>query len=69
LRWAEGDYQRLPRLAQELVDLDPDLIVSAGGPPPARALKAATKTIPVVFISGSVLAAGIVSSLSRPGEN
>jgi putative tryptophan/tyrosine transport system substrate-binding protein len=69
LRWAEGDYQRLPRMAKELVDLDPDLIVSAGGPPPARALKVATKKIPVVFISGSVMAAGIVSSLSRPGEN
>ena len=69
LRWAEGDYQRLPRMAKELVDLDPELIVSAGGPPPARALKAATRTIPIVFISGSVMAAGIVSSLSRPGEN
>jgi putative ABC transport system substrate-binding protein len=69
LRWAAGDYQRLPRMAKELVDLGPDLIVSAGGPPPARALKSATRTIPVVFISGSVMAAGIVSSLSRPGEN
>jgi putative ABC transport system substrate-binding protein len=69
LRWAEGDYQRLPRLAKELVDLNPDLIVSAGGPPPARALKMATKTLPVVFITGSAMAAGIVSSLSRPGGN
>jgi putative tryptophan/tyrosine transport system substrate-binding protein len=69
LRWAEGDYQRLPRLAKELVGLNPDLIVSAGGPPPARALKAATETLPVVFISGSVMAAGIVSSLGRPGGN
>jgi ABC-type uncharacterized transport system substrate-binding protein len=69
LRWAEGDYQRLPRMAKELVDLAPDLIISAGGPPPARALKVATRTIPVVFISGSVIAAGIVASLSRPGEN
>jgi putative ABC transport system substrate-binding protein len=69
LRWAEGDYQRLPRMAEELVALNPDVIVAAGGPPPARALKAATQTIPVVFIAGSAMSAGIVSSLSRPGGN
>ena len=69
LRWAEGHYQRLPRMAQELVALNPDVIVAAGGPPPARALKAATQTIPVVFITGSAMAAGIVASLGRPGGN
>ena len=68
-RWAEGDYQRLPRLARELVYLAPDVIVSAGGPPPARALKEATKALPVVFVSGSVMATGLVSSLSRPDGN
>ena len=68
LRWAEADDQRLRRMAKELVDLAPDLIVSAGVLRRACP-EVATKTIPVVFISGSVMAAGIVSSLSRPGEN
>jgi putative ABC transport system substrate-binding protein len=68
-RWADGDYARLPKLAIELVRPTPDLIVSAGGPPTARAVKAATTTIPVVFISGHAVEAGIVSSLARPGGN
>jgi putative ABC transport system substrate-binding protein len=68
-RWAGGDYERLPRLAQELVGLKPDLIFSAGGPPAARAAKAATGTIPVVFVSGNAVEAGVVSSLARPGGN
>jgi len=68
-RWADGNYDRLPALAKELVSLNPELIVSAGGPPPARALKSLTSTIPVVFISGSAMAAGIVSNLGRPGAN
>jgi putative ABC transport system substrate-binding protein len=68
-RWADGNYERLPSLAKELVDLNLDLIVSTGGPPAARAAKAATTTIPVVFVSGSALEAGIVSSLARPGGN
>jgi len=68
-RWAEGNYERLPNLAKELIGLNPDLIVAAGGPPAARALKSATTTIPVVFVSGSAVAAGIVSSLARPEGN
>jgi putative ABC transport system substrate-binding protein len=68
-RWAEGNYERLPSLAMELIRLRPDLIVSAGGPPAARALKSATRTIPIVFVSGSVMAAGIVSNIARPGGN
>ncbi len=68
-RWAEGDYERLPALAKELVALEVGLIVSAGGPPAARAAKSATTSIPVVFISGSALAAGIVPNLGRPGGN
>ena len=68
-RWAEGNYERLPNLARELVGLNLELIVSAGGPPAARALKSATATIPVVFVSGSAVAAGIVSSIARPGGN
>jgi putative ABC transport system substrate-binding protein len=68
-RWAEGNYERLPNLARELVGLNLELIVSAGGPPAARALKSATTTLPVVFVSGSAVAAGIVSSIARPGGN
>src|SRR3954468_15529711 len=68
-RWAEGNYERLPKLAKELIGLNPDLIISAGGPPVARALKSATTTIPVVFVTGSAVAAGIVASIARPGGN
>jgi len=68
-RWAEGNYERLPDLARELVALNLDLIVSAGGPPAARALKSTTMAIPIVFVSGSAVATGIVSSLARPGGN
>jgi putative ABC transport system substrate-binding protein len=68
-RWANGDYTRLPVVARELVQLDLDLIVSAGGPSTARALKAATSTIPIVFVTGSAVAAGIVPGLARPGGN
>jgi putative ABC transport system substrate-binding protein len=56
-------------MANELVRLNVDVIVSAGGPPAARAAKAATQTIPVVFVSGSAVEAGIVSNLARPGGN
>jgi putative ABC transport system substrate-binding protein len=69
VRWAEGNYERLPDLARELVALNLELIVSAGGPPAARALKTTTTTIPVVFVSGSALAAGIVSNIARPEGN
>jgi putative ABC transport system substrate-binding protein len=51
------------------VALNPELIISAGGPPAARALKTVTTTIPIVFISGSAVAAGIVSNLARPERN
>jgi len=68
-RWAEGNYERLPNLARELIGLNLELIVSAGGPPAARAVKSATTTIPVIFVSGSAVAAGIVSSIARPGGN
>src|SRR4051812_46204910 len=68
-RWADGDYDRLPALAQELVRLKVDVIVSAGGPQAARAAKAASGRIPVVFVSGAVMQAGLVPSLARPGGN
>jgi putative ABC transport system substrate-binding protein len=68
-REAEGHFERLPNLAKELVGLNVDIIVTAGGAPSALAAKAATKTIPVVFLAGGVVAGGLVSSLPRPGGN
>jgi len=67
-RWAEGDYNRLPSLAKELIGLNPDLIL-CGGPPAALAVKAVTKTIPVVFIAGNPVGAGIVTGLAKPDGN
>lgn len=69
-RWAEGQYDRLPALASELVDRKVDVIVTGGGPPVARAAKNATSTIPIVFVVGSdPVEEGLVSSLARPGGN
>jgi len=68
-RWAEGQYDRLPGLAAELVRLKVNLIV-AGGPPAIRAAKHATETIPIVMASvGDPVATGFVASLARPGGN
>src|SRR5438552_43080 len=62
-------YERLPELVKELVGLKPDIIVSAGGSLVARAVKAVTSTIPVVFLASDVVAGGLVASLSRPDGN
>src|SRR5437879_8009635 len=62
-------YERLPVLAKELVGLKPDISVSAGGSLVARAVKAVTSTIPVVFLASDVVAGGLVASLSRPDGN
>ncbi len=68
-RWAEGQYDRLPALAQELVQLKPAVIV-AGGHIAALAAKAATKTIPIAFFTGGdPVRDGLVQSVSRPGGN
>ena len=68
-RYAEGKSQRLPALANELIDLKVELIVTHGFPP-ARAAKQATKTVPIVMaVIGDAVGAGLVASLARPGGN
>src|SRR5262245_6046456 len=69
-RWAEGRYDRLPALAKELVDRHAAVIVTTGGGQPARAVLAATSTIPLVFTSGSdPVAEGLVKRFDRPDGN
>ena len=69
-RWAESHYERLPALAAELVSRKVDLIITAGGAPPALAAKNATSTIPIVFsFVADPVGAGLVASLARPGGN
>ena len=68
-RWAEGQYDRLPGLAAELVRLNVNVIV-AGGPPAIQAAKHATERIPVVMAAvADPVATGFVASLARPGGN
>ena len=69
-RWAEGNPERFPALAAELVALKVNVIMSAGGTLGALAAKQATTNIPIVFGAvGNPIADGLVSSLARPGGN
>jgi putative ABC transport system substrate-binding protein len=68
-RWAENQPEPIPRLAAELAGLGVDVIVTGGTAPP-RALKNATRTIPIIMaLVGDPVGTGLVDSLARPGAN
>jgi putative ABC transport system substrate-binding protein len=67
-RWGEGNDERLPRLAADLARVGADVIVT-WGTPSTLAAKSATKTIPIVMMSGDPVGTKLVASLARPGGN
>ena len=69
-RWAEGQHNRLPALAADLVGRPVTVIVAPGGAPAALAAKSATTSIPIIFEMGAdPIAIGLVETLKRPGAN
>lgn len=69
-RWARGQFDRLPTIAQELVRMPVAVLATGGGEPAVLAASNATSTIPIVFaMSGDPVAMGLAASINRPGRN